>query len=490
MNKKVCTILLNTAITMSLLTGCGSKGNSNDTLLTDNDLVTTQDSSKEESNNSTTPQPTTTEDNSTVGEGNESSDHTSNTEQENTQDNSETTTPEPTEEPQKSKAVQAYMDFLNGNSKLKTSERFRTDNTEWYYDGLIYGEYSLLELKAKIAELEMSDSTIEYTILDLGNDGTEALFLCFKSLDTSFNNWTGIINYNENGLNLIDFYEDGYRTDSVLYQSGYLQIGGSFGAGAGGYDIDYFDSEGNRHNLYSSNYYFASFATEIGYHLQEDGLSNDYYELFESDLTVSEYMAGSTVKIAVDSWSEDEDTVKIEEQLIDDLVSLGAELITSEEMIQVVDSHTYDKTPVEWTSWYIEGTAPIASSGGQLMTADYAPADLTTYPIYTNQTDENSENLVHISLEALETVTEVQVLTLNVTDVDENGTLLCNPETLYYQRALMPDRDPLVIAMTFPGTIPNIGVSFIDGIGKYHIYAIEMSGKDGSILLTNVKCLY
>lgn len=490
MNKKVCTILLNTAITMSLLTGCGNKGNSNNTLLTDNDLITTEDSSKEESNNSTTPQPTTTKDYSTVGEGNESSDDTSNTEQENTQDSSETTTPEPVEETQRSKAVQAYMDFLKGNSKLKTSERFRTDDTEWNYDGLIYGEYSLLELKAAIAEMEMSDSSIDYTLLDLGNDGTEELFLRFTSLDFSFNSWVGIINYNENGLNLIDFYEYGYRTDSTLYQSGYLEIGGSMGAGAGGYDIDYFDGEGIRHTVYSTNYYFASFATGIGFHLQENGLSNDYYELSESDLTVSEYIEGSTVKITVDSWSEDENTVKIEKQLIDELVSLGAELITSDEMKQAVAAHTYDKTPVEWTPWYLEGLAPIATSGGQLMTADYAPADSPIYPIYANPTDENSENLINISLEALETITEVQVLTLNVTDVDENGTLLCNPEMLYRQRALMPNHNPLVIAMAFPGTIPSIGVSFIDGIGNYHIYAIEMSGKDGSILLTNVKCLY
>lgn len=38
--------------------------------------------------------------------------------------------------------------------------------------------------------------------------------------------------------------------------------------------------------------------------------------------------------------------------------------------------------------------------------------------------------------------------------------------------------------MTFSGDIPNYGISYVDEQGTTRNYALEVSGKDGSILLS------
>lgn len=43
---------------------------------------------------------------------------------------------------------------------------------------------------------------------------------------------------------------------------------------------------------------------------------------------------------------------------------------------------------------------------------------------------------------------------------------------------------PLVVGMTFFGSIPHYGISYTDENGSSKQFAIEQSGDDGSILLT------
>ena len=48
---------------------------------------------------------------------------------------------------------------------------------------------------------------------------------------------------------------------------------------------------------------------------------------------------------------------------------------------------------------------------------------------------------------------------------------------------LSPDR-PLLLNMTFYGMLPYYGVSYVDDSGETISYSINMSGKDGSVILT------
>ena len=51
---------------------------------------------------------------------------------------------------------------------------------------------------------------------------------------------------------------------------------------------------------------------------------------------------------------------------------------------------------------------------------------------------------------------------------------------------LTPER-PLAAKLTFAGDIPNNGVAFLDSAGTEHVYAVELSGKDGSLVLWEIE---
>lgn len=56
-------------------------------------------------------------------------------------------------------------------------------------------------------------------------------------------------------------------------------------------------------------------------------------------------------------------------------------------------------------------------------------------------------------------------------------------EELYALDELSPDR-PLLLNLTFYGLLPYYGVSYVDDSGETISYSINMSGKDGSVILT------
>ena len=64
--------------------------------------------------------------------------------------------------------------------------------------------------------------------------------------------------------------------------------------------------------------------------------------------------------------------------------------------------------------------------------------------------------------------------------IDENGKISFHEKTLYTQPRLMP-QCPLVVVMTFYGSIPNNGFSYTDENGTTHKFFVGLSGMDGSV---------
>lgn len=112
------------------------------------------------------------------------------------------------------------------------------------------------------------------------------------------------------------------------------------------------------------------------------------------------------------------------------------------------------------------------------VSADYADEDLLSRPEdYDLLLLDDSEYRVDVAITATETVTDIQVVSLALDDAGFRvesvlGTL----------DAITPGR-PFVVAMAFPGDMPNTALVFTDPEGAVHYCAIAMSGKDGSLLL-------
>lgn len=81
------------------------------------------------------------------------------------------------------------------------------------------------------------------------------------------------------------------------------------------------------------------------------------------------------------------------------------------------------------------------------------------------------------------TVTDFRVLSLTFVSVDESGSLVFSTEETHYQEALTPEV-PLLVRMELMGTIPNNGISYVDANGATRYFALEVSGFDGSLLLS------
>lgn len=112
------------------------------------------------------------------------------------------------------------------------------------------------------------------------------------------------------------------------------------------------------------------------------------------------------------------------------------------------------------------------------VSADYADEDLLSRPEdYDLLLLDDSEYRVDVAITATETVTDIQVVSIPMDDMGYRvdavlGTL----------DAIVPGR-PFVVAMAFPGDMPNTALVFTDSDGAVHYCAIAMSGKDGSLLL-------
>lgn len=84
---------------------------------------------------------------------------------------------------------------------------------------------------------------------------------------------------------------------------------------------------------------------------------------------------------------------------------------------------------------------------------------------------------------AISKVSDFKVLSLNFEDVDENGNVKYATTELYSQTELKPERQ-LMVGMSCDSTIPCYGISYVDEKGVVRSFAIEVSGMDGSVLLS------
>ena len=88
----------------------------------------------------------------------------------------------------------------------------------------------------------------------------------------------------------------------------------------------------------------------------------------------------------------------------------------------------------------------------------------------------------YVALEVDEPVTDARLLALELADFGEDGSVSFDTEVLYALGILAPE-EPLIVQIAFPGDLPSYGVQFVDGEGNVRRFAIQMSGRDGSLFM-------
>ena len=92
-----------------------------------------------------------------------------------------------------------------------------------------------------------------------------------------------------------------------------------------------------------------------------------------------------------------------------------------------------------------------------------------------------AEPLARVLLSCEYAVKDFKVLGIEASPM--SNSLSFSTEELYALDELTPER-PLLLNMTFYGLLPYYGVSYVNGSGETISYFINMSGKDGSVILT------
>lgn len=106
--------------------------------------------------------------------------------------------------------------------------------------------------------------------------------------------------------------------------------------------------------------------------------------------------------------------------------------------------------------------------------------DLSDYERFRLGLDEESP-LIYFSTER--TIEDFKELSLTFESIDDNGNIKFAVEETYYHGKLTPE-SPLLVRMELMGTIPNNGISYVESSGKTRYFAVEVSGDDGSLLLS------
>ncbi|MBK5262792.1 MAG: hypothetical protein JJE17_09525 [Peptostreptococcaceae bacterium] len=138
--------------------------------------------------------------------------------------------------------------------------------------------------------------------------------------------------------------------------------------------------------------------------------------------------------------------------------------------------NAYTATAMELYYDYLEQTkAPVS--------ADYTTDELlnqyASFDEFVQIQDEYSQRiLIMVSTP----VSDFKFSRINF-DESNGGVNYIEDEVLYSQNELNPEK-PLVVWVSFPGTLPQRGISFVDESGKERRFVINMSGEDGAILLS------
>ena len=118
--------------------------------------------------------------------------------------------------------------------------------------------------------------------------------------------------------------------------------------------------------------------------------------------------------------------------------------------------------------------------------AYWADDVLSNYSDYTEFTGDTFTESGRVLIGVMGAVKDFRILALSVDHISDNGDITYYFETLYIQDYMTPDC-PIVVRMTFAGSFPNYGFAFTDANGDEYMYALYLSGMDGSVGIEPIK---
>ena len=134
--------------------------------------------------------------------------------------------------------------------------------------------------------------------------------------------------------------------------------------------------------------------------------------------------------------------------------------------------HVYFRTETNWNE--MDYLYPIKACFSH-----EAPQFIEQVAEFTASQTEPTSTIIY---RALEKVTDVRVLSLFMTGIDDNGQIHYDVNELYKLDSLKPG-EALAVVLTFIGDMPNNGIAVTDKFGNERFFSVNLSGMDGSVQL-------
>lgn len=123
----------------------------------------------------------------------------------------------------------------------------------------------------------------------------------------------------------------------------------------------------------------------------------------------------------------------------------------------------------------------------RIVFADYATEELLSQYDSYNEFDLRQDDYAQRIILTTNTVVEnFRFLDISYSGADGEVLQFIENEELYSLERFTPDI-PLVVWVSFPGSLPTRAISFVDQTGATQVFAIGTSGADGSILLYEIQ---
>ena len=116
------------------------------------------------------------------------------------------------------------------------------------------------------------------------------------------------------------------------------------------------------------------------------------------------------------------------------------------------------------------------------ISADWAENVTDTVTDYDEYIIDNSDYAMSIMFTANNPVSDFKIVSLQYEDIKEDGTPVFLTEDVYTYGELTTEKS-LLVKLSFPGDMPNYGISYTDSSGTEKHYALQQSGRDGSLVM-------
>ena len=115
---------------------------------------------------------------------------------------------------------------------------------------------------------------------------------------------------------------------------------------------------------------------------------------------------------------------------------------------------------------------------------DFADDEILSSPNkFEEFIDDDSEYQVKVLFTVNTSVKDFRYFEIASVDVDEDENIIYNMGNELYSADKLTNERPIVIGMSFPGSMPSRGISFTDETETVRYFAVLMSGKDGSLFM-------